>query len=332
MGYYAGFKYGSGVLYGIQCDITSVDPIRGPSPGGNRFVMTGAGFDPRQWDDIFTSLTLDTSKWLDISSGGSVYTGPDHLRLATGVAAGSTAGVESTADWTDVQGEIRAILATPLIYPNEPVIVCRFCLWVSAATYACMYITMDTQGALRLHCETWVGSLKSDELKSQVSWSLGLCTLKILRYGSDVYFIANGSVVWSTVKFVTDAAQFRVTSENVSQDYDVNILKVEWFYYRSYAVFQNQPVHATVVVSDRRVRGLVPASLDIRKKNAAYEGLVDVSMVGITKAIAPSAYEYYFVKGLKVVNEIQFDVGLDVINDPQLETPEGERKGLGGGY
>ena len=191
---------------------------------------------------------------------------------------------------------------------------------------------MDPQGVLLLHCETWVGSIKSDELKSQVLWSLGLCTLKILRYGSDVYFIANGSVIWSTVKFVTDAAQFRITSENMSQDYDVNTLKVEWFYYRSYAVFQNQPVHDTVVVSDRRARGLVPASLDIRKKNAAYEGLVDVSMVGITKASTPSAYEYYFVKGLKAINEIQFDVGLDVINDPQLETPEGERKGLGGGY
>jgi len=334
MGYYAGFKYGSGVLYGIQTEIYSVDPDRGPSPGGNRFVITGSGFDPRLWDDTFVEPTLDTAKWVDLSSGGgSVYTGPEHLRMSTGSSAGDVAGIKSSATWGNVQCEVRAILATPMSYPaTGSIVVCRFCLEVDAANYACMYITLDSTGALKLYCESWVGGVKSDEMRTQVEWSLGLCTLKILRWGADLYFIANGSVIWSTVKFLDSQAYFKITSENGDSDYDVNILKVEWFYYRTFVIFQNQPVHDTVVVSNKRVRGIVPESRDIRKKYAAYEGIVDVSAVGISSYTSSDAYEYYYVKGLKAINEIQFDIGLDIINDPQLETPEGERRGLGGGY
>jgi len=69
MGYYSAFKYGTGVLYGPVTTISAVDPAEGPAPGGNAFVITGEGFDPRQWDDDFTGAVLDTVKWTDISSG-----------------------------------------------------------------------------------------------------------------------------------------------------------------------------------------------------------------------------------------------------------------------
>ena len=332
MGYYSGFKYGSGVLYGITCEITSVSPDSGPSTGGTRFVMTGDGFDPREWDDDFTDVLL-TSKWSDLSAGGgSIYTGPDHLRMSTGATNSALAGVQSSAAWGDVQGEIRVILSTPVVFPISDVVVCRYSLWVDADNSAQMYITMDPQGALKLYCETRVGGIKSDELRSPLDWSLGLCTLKILRWGSDVHFIANGSVIWTTVKFVDSSASFRISSENLSQDYDIDTLKIEWFYFRPFAVFQNQPIHDTVIVSNKRARGLVPASRDIRFKRAAFKGLVDVSMVGTNTASVSDAYEYYFVDGLKAINVPQFATGLEIINDPQLETPAGDSKGLGGGY
>lgn len=332
MGYYSLFKYGTGVLYGPITAISAASPLEGPAPGGNAFVITGAGFDPRQWDDYFTGLVLDPAKWVDVSVGGVVSTGPYHLELMTGAIAGSTASVESVMQWTSTQGECRVIISEPSALPPSEVDVFVMTLWIDASNYAELYVRMDTQGNFKLCCESWVGGLKADELKTLLPWSTGLSIFKILRYNADLYFIANGTVVCRLPGFLGTLAKFRISTRNLLAAYDVNFTRVEWFYFRPFAVFQNQPVHDTVVVSDMRIRGRVPESRDIIWQFAAYEGLVDVAVVANGIAFSRDAYRYYFVYGLKTINSSQSGIEVSLINDAQLVTPSGESKGLGEGY
>ena len=309
-----------------------MSPIEGPAPGGNAFVITGTGFDPRQWDDYFTGLVLDPVKWTDVSVGGVVTTGVYHLDLSTGLVPGSSAEIESVMLWGSTQGEARVIIATPPVRPLTDVDLFVMTLYVNATNYAQMYVRMDSAGVMKLYCECWVGGLKSRELKAPLLWTPGLSMFKVLRYDADLYFIANGSVVCRLPGWLTTPATFRLGVRNLASAYDVDCTRVEWFYYRPFAVFQKQPVHDTVVVGDRRIRGLVPASRDVLWQFAAYDGPVDVSVIGNGPAVSPGAYRYYFVYGMKSINGVQSGVELSLINDAQLVTPAGAEKGLGEGF
>jgi hypothetical protein len=330
---FALFKYGSGVLYGHATNLDTVDPETGPSPGGNAFILTGEGFDPRQWDDLFEGATLDTVKWLDISSGsGAVATGAFHLELATGVTPGSASGIESTASWGDTQGEIRLQVPPINAYPSDVVTLTALQLYVDASNYAQIRLELGTSpGTLLLHCEVYRSGSLNDKMIVPLEWTSGLSMLKILRWDTDLYFYANGAEIFHSFQFVNTAAKFRVFMDNLTTDYDLQGIRVQWFYYRPFAVFQNQPVHDSIVVSDFRMRGIVPASRDDKWKAAAYEGIVHTHVVGNGTRTKRASYEYYYVEGLRVINSSQTDTQLDFIDDAQLFTPTGEQKGLGGG-
>jgi hypothetical protein len=329
------FKYATGILYGWTTVFDTVSPVRGPSPGGNAFIITGSGLDPRSWDDLFMAPVLDP-KWVNISSGsGSVTTGAFHLQMETGATPGSVGGIESVYAWGDTQGEIRLILPPLLGYPTYPavVVVSALTLYVDANNYSEMRLELDSAGVLQLRCDVYVGGSLVDELVKPFSWTTGLVMLKILRWGSEVLFIANGEVIFDSVRFVNAAAKFRIWMSNPGAVYNLQGVRVEWFYFRPFAVWQDQPVHDTVVVSDTRMRGLVPPSRDERRKDAAYQGLVNVYVVGASGTLGKkAAYEYYYIDGLKLLNSAQTDITMSVIDDAQLVTPPNEQKGLGGGY
>jgi len=191
---------------------------------------------------------------------------------------------------------------------------------------------MDINGVMRLYCESWLGGVKAAEMRIPVTWTTGLAVFKILRWGSTLYFYANGSLLWKVKNFISTLAYFQMYSENLTENYDVDIAKIEWFNYRSFAVFQNQPVHNTVIVSDSRMRGNVPASRDEQWQEAAYEGLVDATVVANGIITSTDAYRYYYVAGMKAINSVQSDIEMSLVNDPQIFTPDGETKGLGGGF
>jgi|GEM_PF-5205800 len=329
------FKYGTGILYGWTTVFDTLDPLRGPSPGGNAFTIAGSGLDPRSWDDLFMAPVLDP-KWLNISAGsGFVTTGPFHLQMETGVVSGSVSGVESVYAWGDTQGEIRLILPPLPGYPTYPavVIVSALTLYVDANNYAEMRLELGSAGALQLRCDVYVGGSLVDELVKPFSWTTGLAMLKILRWRDEVLFIANGEVIFDSVRFILDAAKFRIWMSNPGTVYNLQGVRIEWFYFRPFAVWQEQPIHDTVVVSDTRMRGVIPPSRDERRKDAAYQGLVNVYVVGASGTLGKKdIYEYYYINGLKLLNSAQTDIRLSVIDDDQLVTPTGEQKGLGGGY
>lgn len=332
MAKFATFLYASGTLYGVSTSLASVDPIRGPSPGGNKFLFTGSGFDPRQWDDDFTGLVLDPTKWLDISGGtGSVSTGPLHLQLSTGAAPGSGAMIESVASWGDVQGEIRFTIPPIVEYPTGTVIPMMFALYDAVANdYVWMYLTLDTEpDSLQLNIGVYRAGVLVGAMTVPIPWTSGLGIFKILRWGSDIYCYANDELVFRSEQFTTAAAKFQIFMMNQATTYDLQGVRVEWFYYRPFAIFQNQPVHNTTVVSNTRMRGLVPASLDTKLQPAAYEGFVDIHVVGNGTVTLPLSYEYYYLDHLKVIDSVQTDVRLSIIDDGQLLTPTDVQKGLG---
>lgn len=326
------FKYGSGVLYGIAADIYSVSPDTGPSTGGNEFYMTGIGFDPRHWDDLFTAAVLDPVKWVDISAGtGVVTTALPNLMMSTGFAPGSIAGIESVATWTNVQGEIRCTIPRYSVYPDSTVVCIGFQLYVDANNYCRLAVTCGTDSSqINLICEVYRNGAQKEFYTTP--WTSGTSMFKILRWGTDVYFVANGGVVFTSHDFSNAAATFRIYSENLAAAYDAWNTMVEWFYYRPFAVFENQPIHDTIIVSDFRLRGIVPPSIDNLRQVAAYAGLVDTSVVANGLDTMTDSYLYYFVDGLTVIDNVQSDTRMSLIDDAQVVTPSGYAKGLGEGF
>ena len=322
------FKYGTGVLYGYTTTLTGLDVDSGPSIGGNPFVLSGSGLDPRQWDDDFEGLALDILKWSDISVGGSLLTGALHLQLNTPAVAGSSAGIESLMAWGNTQGEARVVLPRLAVTPVGSISPIIFTLYVDALNFARFRVDL-TNSTYTLYAEVYRGGAVVDTW--QTAWSYGLSVLKILRWGDSVWFIANGAVVFRSYLFFSSAATFRIEATNEMLNFAVQDTIVEWFYFWPFVVFGDQPLHDTVLVSDFRLRGRVPPSVDAAAVLAAYKGLVDVSVVANGTVTATDAYEYYYVTGLTLVNSVQQSVKMQLINDPQIESPSG-KKGLGDGY
>lgn len=325
---YSLFKYGTGILYGYAGGLTSISPDSGPSVGGNAFLLTGSGLDPRQWDDDFDAPALDLLKWVDLSAGGTVVTGPLHLQLNTPAVAGSSAGVETVATWGDTQAEARLILPRLSVYPVGSVTPFSFTLYVDALNFARFRVDL-TGREWTLWAEVYRAGLLADSWSS--AWSVGLTSLKILRWGTSVWFIANGAVVFRSFQFVSTASTFRMEVYNGAENFAILDTIVEWFYFWPFAVFGDQPVHDTTLVSDYRLRGRVPESVDEAYKGAAYKGPVAVSVVATATYALRAAYTYFYITGLTLVNSSQQDIKLQLIDDPQIESPVG-KKGLGEGY
>ncbi len=326
MAKYSTFLYGSSILYGATIDYFG--PNRGPSIGGNDFIITGAGLNPTQWDDDFLAGILDLVKWTDISAGsGAVTTGSAHLGLTTGATAGSVAGVESNQTWDDVQGEIRVIIPRIATFPLSTVTLINYMLRIDANNYASIRIDMDSAGAMTLICETYVSSVLINSYSA--SWTRGLSIFKILRLGDAVYYIANGEIIHKTIGFPLVSAPFRFYAYNAAALYDVFGVIVEYFKFRTFAVFGDQPVHDTVTVSHNRLRGIVVPSVDNKEQSAAFAGLVSLSVVSSTVLTSPEPYEYYYLDELRVINSEQSQTLLSFINDEQIKTKDGVKKGIG---
>jgi hypothetical protein len=305
--------------------VTLVSPDSGPSVGGESIVIEGTGFDPRHWDDLFTGV-LDPLKWTNISAGtGTVTTGASHLQLSTGATAASTAGVASTAAWLDCQLELRVILPRIAANPAGTVTPIAFQLRVDATNYALMSISLSTAGVYTLTCAVY----RAGVLKGSYSETVtrGLSNLRILRWGTTVYFIYNGTVVYYNADFVTTVATFRIYNSNAAIAYDT-LATVEWFYWRTFFTIDDQIIHAPTIVSDFRLRGFTPPSVDEKGVSAAYAGLSDVSVVGTGAVTSNDSYLYYYNDRLRVLNVPQFSTVLSVIDDDQLLTKSTSAKGL----
>jgi hypothetical protein len=157
---------------------------------------------------------------------------------------------------------------------------------------------------------------------------LGISTLKILRWGSEVYFLANNELLLKSKHFDSTTAKFRILANNLTTSYGVYKTVVEHYMLVPYVVFDDQVVSGVTVVSDYRLRGIAPPSIDEKEQSAAYKGLVDVHVVGISKETLLNSYEYYYVDALRILNSKSTDVVVSIINDSQINTPSEVNKGL----
>ena len=330
MGYYGtGWKYGSGILYGATSVINSISPDSGPSTGGVAFYTDVEGADPRIWDDLFLNPAVpDPLLWATLPDpGGSatLTTGTSHLQLSTGAVATSVAGIESLQTWTDCQCEIRVMLPQLAANPGGNVIPIALQLYVDANNYGLMYVQIDATGAYTINCDIYRGGASIATYSTTTTHGVGL--LKILRFGTTLYFYYNNTLIYTNKDFVATVATYRVYSTNLAQNTTV-LSTVIWFYWRTFVAFGEQVVHNPTVVSDFRLRGLTPPSLDSFYQEAAYAGLVDFTLVGATSVTSVSAYEYYYLDRLKVMNNEQNDTLLSVIDDDRALTKTGYKKGL----
>jgi hypothetical protein len=325
---FGSFLYGSGVLYGPSVSLGTVAPATGPSTGGNAFVLTGEGLSLVAFDDDFTGAVLDPALWTDISSGtGAISTGATHLTLSTGTTAGSYSGVQSVPTMTSFQAEVSVNIPRITQYPATDVSFLTFSLYVDASNYANMTVNVgSTSGDITLQCVTVVGGTTTATYETD--WTTGISSFRILRWNSDIYFIANGSIVYIAKSFTSTTARYRIYSYNNAATYNVSGVVVNYFESKPFVVFGNSPVFDTVVVSPTRVRGTVPPSIDDFNNEAGYAGLVDVHFISAFVVSMTDAYEYYFEKKLVLVNNQQDDLVLSIVDDSIVRTPEDVRRGL----
>jgi hypothetical protein len=71
--------------------------------------------------------------------------------------------------------------------------------------------------------------------------------------------------------------------------------------------------------------------LDRKGQSAAFAGIVDVSVVSDVTTTKRSAYEYYYLDSLTLLNESQFGMKVSAIDDLTIRTPATDSRGLGGG-
>jgi len=325
---YSSFIYGSGILYGVSASIGTIDPARGPSTGGNTFVINGSGFANAQWSSFFTDPALDPLKFTDVSVGfGSATTGTPNLTLSSGDAPGGIGGVESVATWTDAQAE--AVLYIPPItaYPASEVVLGAMTLWIDATNYAVLGIYLGASSSTLVLRATTVRAGITLGTK-EVEWTAGLSKLKILRWGTKLYFYAGGELFHTDARFVNTAATYRIGCGNQAAAYNAGC-RMSAFYWRPFAIFDGRPVHDATTVSEDRIRGQVPPSWNDKDTDAAYSGLVDVAVVGVGTFTKADAYEYYYVDQLTIIDNGSSDIKVSLLSDPLLKTPSASLRGLG---
>lgn len=328
---YAGTYAAGGDVYGFDTVLSAISVDSGPSTGGQRFVLTGESFGYSGYDDTWENSTLDAAKWSDISSGsGSISVASPNLLLNTGATSGSVAGVSSVSAVSNFQIETRVSIPAITTYPASSVSLFTYELYVDASNYCSFSVTQGTsRGTTALTASVVVGGRVVDTWST--SWTTGVSVFRILRFGSSVYFYANGTLFFSSKRFVTTGATVRYYASNDAATYSVAGVNVLHSLLKTFVAFGDQVVFDPVVVSSYRLRGLTPPSIDDRDQLAAYSGYVDVSVVSGGTVTRSNFYEYYFEDNLVVLNSPQFNVKMTIPDDTTVRTPVLESQGLGGG-
>lgn len=327
---YSLFKYQTGILYGAVLTFDSISPERGRSTGGENFVVRGAAFEYPTFDDTFLGLILDAAKWVDISAGtGSITTGNYHLQLNSGATAAGVGGIEMLTGHTNIQYEAKVNIPPVTVNPTATVTLFEMQNYIDANNQSNLIVELDNQGDITLRCQVYLSGTLRDEYT--VDWTTGVSTFKILRWYNDVYFFANGTQIFKGTHGSTLSGKFRFFVDNRTANYSVANTIVQHVINRPYVAFDNQIVDDLIVVSDTRARGLTPPSIDGKGEDAAYEGLVDISVVSNVTQTQTDFFEYYYLDSLTLLDETQFDFKLSVIDDDTVRTPSLSSKGLGGG-
>jgi hypothetical protein len=330
MAKFSTFIYHSGILYGATQALDSITPDRGPTTGGTEFVLAGAAFLFPTYDDYFIGAVLDTTKWTDISDGdGTVLTGASHLVLDTGATAGSIAGIDM--DYTARDSQFEARVNIPVVQANPASVVNMFTFrkYVDANNYATLAVNLSALGVITLDMTVVVGARRVSF--DSIAWTTGISTFKILQWGTDLYFYANGILVFKSDRFINTVGAYGVFATNVAATYTISNVVVEYILSRPFATFDTEVVHDLIVVSDVRARGLTPPSMNFKDVSAAFAGLVDVSLVSSSVSTKTDAFEYYFEDRLTMVDNSQFAMKISDITELTVRTPILANKGLGSG-
>lgn len=326
MAKYSTFLYGDGTFYGYTSVIDAILPSSGSAKGGESFVIKGSAFNNTSYDDTFSEALLDLLKWSSLASGtGTITTNSPYLKMSTGATSSSVAGVESVGTFSDFQWEIKTVFPSVSAYPVSSVKVIGVSAYIDSSNYAELSVNLTSSG-FTIDASVVVGGSTVDSYSD--TWSSGTSVLKVLRWKGDVYFYGNGVLLFKSTRFIDTAMNLRIYNSNNSASYNVFNTVVEYAKLLPYVAFGDQ-IQNTIVVAGNRVRGMTPPSIDVRGQEAAYKGLVDVSVVTSDTTTRSNFFEYYYDKSLTLVDSSQFNVKISIIDNDIVRTPDGVSIGLG---
>jgi hypothetical protein len=327
---YSTFLYGSGVLYGFTPVIDYLYADEGPSSGGTAYYIMGENLRYTGDDDVFDAGVLSPILWTDLSAGsGVVTTNAPHLLLSTGTTTGSVAGIGSLHQYLNHQWQVRVSIPRLTVYPDSTVVLFSQQMYVDASNYCLVSVNQGTtSGTTTVSFSVIVGGVLVDDFSQD--WTFGVSTFRLLRWKNEVYFFANGSLVFKSTRFITDPVSYRYFNDNLASSFDA-LCTVEAVNMKTFVAFDDQLDTEVVMVSDYRIRGFTPPSADIRGVPASYAGFVDVSVACQQTATRADFFEYYYENSLTLAKSNQFGLKLSIIDDVTVRTPNGIEKGLGGG-
>jgi hypothetical protein len=307
--------------YGPSSGFSYITP-RGPSTGGAYYLIEGDGFDIQSSNDYFVDPVLDPVRWFSRDSGSGAYSvGNPGLLLNTGSTPNSVSGISTDPSFTSVQFEIRPYLVPLTVFPTSNVTLLNFGAYESDLNYAAISIRFDSvTRSVILRCEVVLDSVVVDY--KELDWSYGYSTLKIARFGSRVFFSANGERIFSSRKFLPSIdVLFRVFASNGTTSCPVRTL-VDYFIDRTFVMFGiHQPDLSPTVVNNSRLRGITPPSMDFKDQEVSFKGSVDVYVVNSFSTVYTSdAYEYFYVDKFKAFNSNRERVTLSLVDDDQVVT------------
>jgi len=321
------FKYGTGILYGPSLSFTDVLPISGPSIGGTPFVVLGSAFEYTTFDDDFQGAILDPGKWSDISlGGGSATVGSALLHLSSGVVAGDIGAVIMNSGFDHIQYEVKLNIPIITVYPPILVSLFKISFYADPNNYSNISIDLAADGSVTLSCVVYKGGILVGSYSC--AWTLGVSTIKLLRWRSVIQFYANGFLIYECKQANILTSFFIFGVDNLADNYAIFDTKIDYIINRPYVVFGEQIVHDVITVSELRLRGVTPPSIDSRDLEAAYAGDVHVHVVTNAVQTKPSAFEYYFLPGLTLVDDKQFGYKVSDISDTTVRTPSLVNRGL----
>jgi hypothetical protein len=301
---------------------------RGSSDGGYDYILQddGSTLLPTSLNTDFE--TVDLAMWIDISTGGGYTEDYPHLYLSTGTTASSICGLEEDPFGLSLL-EFKLNLFThiventvrPMGYVYPIVYECEV-----SGIIARIKFQVDTLGDILCICEYYKSGVLSGYKEITVDY--GDHELSILRYLTTVILFVDGEIGLTIEDFPTSAsnvADLRFYSDNNGVEYDTTCL-VEGLEEQTFVSFGGALDYDPVNVSARRLRGIVPPSLNATKDLGSYSGTVTVYTVNTGGAAAlPSTFEYYYDKKLVSINSK--NLKLSIVSDDFLKTLPSKNKG-----
>lgn len=331
--------YGSGIVYGDFAPIDyAISPMNSKSSGGGKFVLTGSGFDPDNLSSGFSdyldyafdyvtdwSYDVDNGILLQVDDGGGYFT------------------LNSKKFLKNFQYEVEFTLPKNGNFSDEAYLQLSFdegTGFSNASLNSRIVISVferNGEYVIRyLHpfefsdANDFITVNETDTRVGVKEITSGRNVLRVLNYDNRTQLFLNNKLL--SDKSSKNPSTDQVLLLSLTDDkagIDPYVVSIDRITYLPFMMFGDSILHNLKVVSDKRVRGLIPPSSDFKGRLGYYSGDVRVAIVSGTTVYVTNDFNYFFEKELMIYTNND-GVELSIL-DPIVKTPEQFSVGLGEG-